>query len=445
MPTEDPELGRVADWLESELGGRVVRIERQPRWRPVWFADVDRDGERLELCVRGDRHDFPGIFPLEHEMLCQRLLDERGIPVAHVHGWCDKPRAFVMDRVGGSNDFAGSTEAERDAVMDDYMAILARMHQLDVEPFARAGVRRAATPARSGELGMDRYEEGYRRYKKRPDPFLEFCLAWLRRHPLDHHGREAVVVWDSGQFHHRDGRILALLDLELAHIGDPMMDLAAFRMRDTVIGYGDFRALYNRYAACAGRPVDLAAVQHHHIAFTLSNQLAFHSALAEPPAESDYMTNLQWCCETNLFAVEALADALGIELEAVPMPEPEESPVAVAHEHLVRSLRPPPDSDEFTRYRTRTAFRLARHLQRFDQVGRSLVDADLDDLAALLGRRPATWQQGDAALERFVLDDGGAHDAELVVLFNRRLVRAQQLLGPPGSAMTRHLPIQRFA
>jgi hypothetical protein len=224
-----------------------------------------------------------------------------------------------------------------------------------------------------------------------------------------------------------------------------MMDLAAFRMRDTVIGYGDFRRLYDHYAACAGRPVDLAAVQHHHIAFTLSNQLAFHAALAEPPAESDYMTNLQWCCETNLFAVEALAEVLGIELAPLPMPDADVSPVAVAHEHLVRSLRPPPDSDEFTRYRTRIAFRLARHLQRFDEVGRSVVDADLDDLGDLLGRRPATWQEGDAALERFVLHDHGAHDAELVVLFHRRLWRAQQLLGPPGSAMTRHLPIQRFA
>ena len=445
MAPDDVELGRVASWLESELGGRVVRIARQPRWRPVWFADVERGGELLELCVRGDRRDFPGVFPLEHEMLCQRLLDQHGIPVAHVYGWCDEPRAFAMDRVGGANDFAASTEAQRDAVMDDYMAILARMHQLDVEPFARAGVKRAATPGQSGGLGMERYECGYRRFKKRPDPFLEFCLAWLRRHPLDNPGREAVIVWDSGQFHHRDGKILALLDLELAHIGDPMMDLAAFRMRDTVIGYGDFTRLYDKYAACAGHPVDLTAVQHHHIAFTLSNQLAFHAALAEPVPGSDYMTNLQWCCETNLFAVEALAEVLGIALEPVAMPDTDVSPVAAAHEHLVRSLRPSPDSDEFTRYQIRIAFRLARHLQRFDEVGREVVAADLDDLTDLLGCRPATWQDGDAALERFVLDDDGRHDAELVVLFHRRLWRAHQLLGPPGSAMTRHLPIQGFS
>jgi aminoglycoside phosphotransferase (APT) family kinase protein len=438
-PTE-----QVEQWLREHLGGRVVSMARQPRWRPVWFADVERDGEVLELCVRGDRLDFPGIFPLEHEMRCQQLLEQHGIPVAGVHGWIDEPRAFVIDRVPGEPDFAGVDEATRDAVVDDYLSILARLHQLDVEPFARAGVARAASPAASGELGMRRYVEGYRASKKRPDPFLEFCLGWLDRHPLTNHGRESMIVWDSGQFHHRDGKVLAVLDLELAHIGDPLMDLAAFRMRDTIVGYGDFTRLYERYGELVGEPVDLDAVEHHHIAFTLSNQLAFHAALADPPPGSDYMTNLQWCCETNLFAVEALADRLEIELEPVALPETEVSPGAVAHAHLVGALRNLPVADEFAAYERRAAFRLARHLQRSDELGRAVAAADLDDLAALLGRRPSTWQEGDAELEQFVLADAGRHDEELVVLFHRRLWRAHQLLGPAGSAMTRHHPIQRF-
>jgi len=443
-PGDDTSIPRLEAWLATNVGGTVRRAERQPRWRPVWFVDVERDGEMLELCVRGDRLDFAGVFTLEHEMLAQRLMDEHGIPVAHVHGWCDDPRAIVMDRVGGSPDFSAVTEDVRDAVMDDYMSILARLHALDVEPFALAGVSRAATPQRSGELGMERYEREYRRTKKRPDPFLEFSLAWLRRHPLQNPGREAVVVWDSGQFHQADGRILALLDLELAHIGDPMMDLAAFRMRDTVLGYGDMSRLYDRYSQASGRPVDIAAIQHHHFAFTLSNQLAFHAALAEPTPGSDYMTNMQWCCETNLFAVEALAELLDVELGPVELPDVDISPVAVAHEHLVRSLRTAGTADGFSAYQMRIAFRLARHLLRFDQIGPQVTDADLDDLHALLGHRPDSWQEGDAELERYVLADDGRHDEELVVLFHRRLSRAQMLLGPAGSAMTRHLPIQSF-
>ena len=58
--------------------------------------------------------------------------------------------------------------------------------------------------------------------------------------------------------------------------------------------------------------------------------------------------------------------------------------------------------------------------------------------------RPATWQEGDAALEQFVLADGGAHDEELLQLFHRRYLRYKLLCGPEGSAMARHEPIQKF-
>lgn len=92
-----------------------------------------------------------------------------------------------------------------------------------------------------------------------PDPFAEFCLGWLRRNPIDNAGREAPVVWDSGQFHHSNGKILAVLDLELGHLGDPMMDLAAWRMRDIIVGYGDMKELYARYEELSGAPVDLDA------------------------------------------------------------------------------------------------------------------------------------------------------------------------------------------
>jgi aminoglycoside phosphotransferase (APT) family kinase protein len=440
----EPEEAGIRRWVDEELGGRVVAIERQARWRPVWFVDVDRDDDRLELCVRGERVDIPGVWPLHHEMTAQALMHDAGVRVPRVYGWCDEPRAFVMDRASGQPDFAGVVDDERDQVMDDYMEILAHLHGLAVDPFARGGVTRAADPADAGRIGMAFYERVYRATKRRPDPFLEFCLAWLARNPIDVQGRESMVVWDSGQFHHANGRVVAVLDVELAHVGDPMMDLAGFRQRDSILHYGDMRRLYDVYERRGGVPVDSDAVQHHHFAFTLSNQLVFHSALAAPTPESDYMTNLQWCCETNLFAVEALAEILGLELAPVTIPAARVSYGSIGFGHLVQQLRSIAAADEFEQYRLRGAFRLSRHLERVDAIGDACVAADLDDLHALLGRRPETWQEGDAALEAFVLADDGAHDEELVALFHRRLWRAHQMLGPAGSAMTRHNPVQPF-
>ena len=93
----------------------------------------------------------------------------------------------------------------------------------------------------------------------------------------------------------------------------------------------------------------------------------------------------------------------------------------------------------------RTLFRLARHLQRRDEISDAVEQADLDDLELLLGARPHDWRDGEAKLEAFVLaDTGGKHDTELVRLFHKRNLRAQMLLGPANSAMTHHHMIQKF-
>jgi len=444
----EPAEQRIQAWAEQTLGGRVVRLDRQARWRPNWLLDVEVGGRTLPLMVRGERVDSPLVFPLRHEMVFQELLHRAAIPVPEVYGWIDELPAYVSDRVPGRPDFADTDDATRDRVMAEYMRTLAAVHALDVEPFADAGITRAATPAQSDTIGLQAFEAVYRRTKRRPDPFLEFALGWLHRNPLAPHEREGPIVWDSGQFHHQDGRITAVLDLEIGHIGDPLMDLAAFRMRDTVLHFGDFETLYAIYADAAGIELgaaEMAAIQHHHLAFTLTNQLAFHGALADPPAGSAYMTNLQWCTETNLHSVEAFAELLGYELDdGVEVPEPTPSTAAVGHRHLVDSLGTMTVDDPFVRYEVRNAFRLARHLQRKDEIGAALDAADLDDLRVLLGHRPTTPADGDEALENFVLADGGQHDEELVRLFYRRFLRANAVLGPAGSAMARHHKVQPF-
>jgi aminoglycoside phosphotransferase (APT) family kinase protein len=448
---DDAALSTVRRWLETIFGGEVVALTRQPRWRPVWFATVERDGATHELCVRGDRVDMDLKFPLAHEMRLQRLLLEHGVPVPAVHGWIDEPAAYVMDQVPGQYHFGGTHDADRRRVVDEYLQALAVMHALPVGPFADAGIARAAIPEASGTVGLDRYIANYRAQQRHPDPFLEFALGWIARNPPRSRGREAPVVWDSGQFHHHDGHLAAILDLELGHLGDPMMDLAGWRMRDSIMGYGDFGELYDRYSELTGEPVDLDAIELHHIVFTLSNQLAFSHALRDPAPGSDLTTNLQWCNETNLYFTEALADRLDIELPTVEMPDPARTRVSAAHAHLVDTLRSigtdaADTGNEVLAYRVRGAFRLARHLMRVDEIGDQLIDADLDDLHRLLGRRPADWFDGEAELDGFVRADAGEgrHDEALLVLFHRRNLRAQMLNGPAGSAMVAHIPIQRF-
>lgn len=61
QPRQD--TAQVQAWLETNLSSTVTSIWRQPRWRPVWFAEVERNGVTQSLVVRGDRTDMPLIFP----------------------------------------------------------------------------------------------------------------------------------------------------------------------------------------------------------------------------------------------------------------------------------------------------------------------------------------------------------------------------------------------
>jgi aminoglycoside phosphotransferase (APT) family kinase protein len=438
---EGPDERNLIEQLQAELAGEVVAMRRQARWRPAWFVDVQRDGQLLELYVRGARTDMRPIFPLEHECRMQELLGSMGIPVAEVRGYLHRPPAIVMERMHGKTDFAGCSDAERRSVMDEYIQILARMHHLAVDAFVGAGAQLPERPFDAALTGIRAYERAYRLEKVRPDPFMEFCLGWLTRNPPRHRVRPSVVVWDSGQFLHRNGRISGLLDLELTHIGDPMMDLAGLRMRSSVIDYGPLDQLYRRYEDLTGDEVDLEALAYHHFAFTITTQLAYHRGLVEPTSDSDLMTYMHWCSESNLYAVEALAGFAGIDLEKVALPEPAPSPSAVGHQHLVDSIRAMAGRDERSTYQLRIAFRLARHLQRVDAIGASITECDLDDVAAIIGYRPAGWVESERELERFVIGADARFDGPLIRLFHRRLQRQRALLGPEGSAMTRHSPL----
>jgi aminoglycoside phosphotransferase (APT) family kinase protein len=434
------EFADIIEWLERDLGGRVVRIERQARWRPAWWVDLERDGGLLPLYVRGERTDSPSAFPLEHERVFHQMLAERGIRVARVHGYHDaNPKAFVTDRVRGRDNFAGESDEARRSAMNDYVDILLEMHELDVEPFDKAGIARAATPRQSHLVGLRHFaQRAYRSQKKRPDPFLEFALAWLARHEPDNPGREAVIVWDAGQFHQENGRITALLDLEFGHIGDPLADLAGLWVRNPFIPFGDVAALMRRYQDGGGVRVDITAVRWHYILWALSNQLEFHAALADPAPGSDYMLNLHWCVETNLMALEAIAADAGVELDEVEEVVPADSAYGAAYRHLERSLAALPAADPVTRYELRKSLRLARHVARAGEIGDRAVTADLADITKLTGRRPDSWGEGEADLERFVLADDGTGDEKLIRIFHRRLHRARMLAGPAGSWITRH-------
>jgi aminoglycoside phosphotransferase (APT) family kinase protein len=76
---------------------------------------------------------------------------------------------------------------------------------------------------------LDQWQTVIERDERHPQPIVRAALRRLRRNPPPPAQRVAVVHGDyrSGNFlHDGAGRILGILDWEMAHLGDPLEDLA---------------------------------------------------------------------------------------------------------------------------------------------------------------------------------------------------------------------------
>ena len=142
---------------------------------------------------------------------------------------------------------------------------LARIHAIDLDSTGLNDALHEVGPAEEVRQTWERYQ-GF----DSPQPMIDFTARWLLDH-LPPEGESALV---HGDF--RNGNLLvaptgmaAVLDWEIAHIGDPMRDLgwlctASWRFghpEKPVGGFGSYEDLFAGYEAESGRAVDPAHVR----------------------------------------------------------------------------------------------------------------------------------------------------------------------------------------
>jgi aminoglycoside phosphotransferase (APT) family kinase protein len=138
---------------------------------------------------------------------------------------------FIMARAEGrvsTGAFPAAEPAElRTKVADDFLGELARLQAVDYRAYELESLgvpRDLAEPARAQAAhwreiyDRDRMGEHY--------PILSAAFAWLAANPVET-DRVVVVHGDyrSGNYLYNDHGINAMLDWEMAHLGDPMEDL----------------------------------------------------------------------------------------------------------------------------------------------------------------------------------------------------------------------------
>ncbi len=437
----DPEWQTAFAWLEGELDGRIVEVRRQPRWRPAWFLELEREGERRSLYWRGQRAEIPnGLEQLEREANVMRAMEREGIPVPHVHAFSREPGGIVMDCLPGQANLAtAASDAQRSAVINDYMDVLARLHAVPAERFEDLGL---AMP--EGEEGLalgdlDDWIRNYRRDKSRPEPEVEFLIAWLLRNVPKGRTKRSLLCADAGQFMFEGDRITGLIDLELAYIGDPAADLGSLRCRDLSEPLGPIGPAIEYYENKVGERIDRSVIDYHTVRFSTCTPMIVAPMLARHIPTLDYTQYLVWYLVYAKGPLEVIADGMGLALEPVETIEPTDTRFSAAADALVGKLAPRGEAMSTTErslsgdqagYERDSAWRLAQVLERVDRLGPAIDAANLDDIAAAYGKRPTTADEGAAFLEERIAASTAEDDAVLVPLLHRRLQRLEWIAAP---------------
>ncbi len=413
--------------------------------RETWAFDATHDGQRLPLVLRRDPAPT-SVGPLDRstEADVLRAAHDAGVrapSVRFVLGADDGLGAgFVMDRI------EGETVARRILRDDAYAAARPRLaREVGTQAAAIHAVPTDALPSLP-VLGPTEQLDQYRAVLDtfgEPHPAFELGLRRL--------ARDAPAL-DAPRLVHGDFRngnlvvgpdgLRAVLDWELAHLGDPVEDLGwlcvkswRFGVSDRRVGgFGDVDALRAGYGDAGGEPVDAARLDWWEAFGTLK-----WGVICEVQAQTHLqgvvrsvelatlgrrIAEMEWDL-LELLDPGAPEPAANADV-ARPAPTLQDRPsaaelVAAVREFLERDVLG--TVEERVRFHTRVAVNALGMVERELALGGAPGAQARDELAAFLGSDgdlEALLTELAARIRRGVLDDDPA-----VVALTRGLVAAK--------------------
>jgi aminoglycoside phosphotransferase (APT) family kinase protein len=431
---EECRAGIVA-WVSEHLGGEVREITRLERWRPQWKVVYEAAGESRAVLFRGNR-PIAGKDDLRFEMEVMQVLEANGIKVPHIHGWVDVPKAFVMDWIETEDRAPGMLHTaienpsklsdERWQAMLHYMTDLAAMHDVPVEEFAH--IERLSKPPKTpSEIALHAPEAMYRvgEYAGIIDTPLEFLQAWLRRNVPEHRTDVRFIAGDAGQFMSAGTDVLALLDFEIANVGDIHWDLACFRGRHPYENMGDIPALYREYERVTGKPVDLPVVSYHTVGFLQLSAIAAKFFLNPKARGGNWIEGIFEYASIGRRAYEAIAELQGLALDYdLHLPEQTIQPWEDSGlSKLMIDIDRLPTSSAFESWERDLLHAIPNFLRSYARYRGWFERETIADIERLTGATYTDLPSAEVALSAVIADNDASRDAELVPMMHRRLLR----------------------
>jgi len=202
------------------------------------FLLVTRKGEASAYYVMRKKPPgplLPSAHQVDREFKAMRALYPTDVPVPRARILCEDDSIigtafYVMDHVPGyvpwDATLSGLTPAQRAAAYDDFCATLAKLHLVD---YGAVGLGDFGRPGDYIDRQLGRFVKQYRAAETERIPEMEDLIAALPA-AVPGNRRVAIVHGDyklgNVILHSSEPRVMAVLDWELATIGDPLADLA---------------------------------------------------------------------------------------------------------------------------------------------------------------------------------------------------------------------------
>jgi aminoglycoside phosphotransferase (APT) family kinase protein len=391
---EDREL---FDWVEQHFEVRIVRaVQASGGNRARSFAiDLARPGGApAEVFLRYSLPRPPSVEPytLQREAQVYRAIDRAGLKAPRLLAEHPTRPAIVTERARGIAEFRRLTDpVAKSAIASEFMETLARLHALDAADVTLnggVGSSRISDHVRA-ELAIWRamYEE-----TKVRDPLIEFAFAWLDRAMPDTGEPPVLTHGDAGpgNFMFENGRLTAVIDWELAHVGDPMEDLAWFSMRCVMEPVPDFSASLRAYEAASGRRLDRLRILYHRVFVSARVVVIRHRNVTGEPGNAIVSRALN-----RRLLVQALAEAADVVLRATPPPACPPTPRDDLYGRVLDELREvvvARSTDPAVVASGKAASKVLKFLRAHDRYGAAAEAAERFALEALLGERLPTLE-----------------------------------------------------
>lgn len=448
----------LVSWVEEVGGGRLTLADRKPGGarKEAWFVDLERSDGSVAACfLRYDRSDparTKDPWTLHREATVYLALQDSSVPVPRVLGVHPVHQAMLSERVVGENWFSRiESESERESTARDFMTKLAALHALDATALDLPAFPSVKSIPDAVGAELDEWERVLAERGGQPDPALTFSLHWLRRNIPDYDGPLVLVQGDTGpgNFMYLGGRVVAVVDWELAHLGDPMDDIAWLSLRATQEPFTDFPTRLREYAALSGNRIDESRVHYYQVMAETKLQVMGHRPAstdddAPGGAGGDVGNGFIYQMLHRRLWLEALASATGLELTPV---EPPEAREPRDHDWMydavlaqLREVIVPRVSDPLAAARSKGVARLIKYLGEVDRYGGLYEVNELDDDEALLGARPSSVMSGRAAVADGVTA-GTVSEEDYLRTLSRRVARETELARTSmGVLADRHWP-----